>query len=260
MAKRIPGKEEFYETIRYFSKMIEKTGVHLHLNTRVGAEELLAGGFDDVILATGVSPRKVSFEGADHPKVLSYVDVLYHAKEVGHSVAIIGSGGIGFDVAEYLSHDKEHTPSSMDIAAFMEEWGVDMKHQTAGAVLSPEPAPSPRKIYLLKRSSAKHGAGLGKTTGWIHRASLNMKGVEMIRKVQYEKVDDQGLHLTVKGEPMLLEVDHVVICAGQEPLAKLAGPLEAGGKKVHLLGGAKEARELDAKRAIDEGARLAAQI
>lgn len=260
MAKQIPGKEEFEETLRYFKKQIELTGVNLHLNTPVDSDFLKRGGFDEVILATGVTPRKSGFEGEDHPKVLSYVDVLFHKKEVGKKVAIVGAGGIGFDVAEYLSHNPSHTAPSLDVKAFMDEWGVDMNYKMGGAVTKPKPTASFREIFLLKRSKGKHGKNLGKTTGWIHRTSLKMKEVNMISSVTYEKVDDQGLHITVNGEPKLLEVDNVIICAGQEPLRALQEPLEASGINVYLIGGADEAKELDAKRAIDQGSRLAAKL
>jgi 2,4-dienoyl-CoA reductase (NADPH2) len=260
MAKRIPGKEEFHETLRYFKRQIELTGVHLYLNKRVAASDLVNQGFDEVILATGVTPRKSGFEGEDHPKVLSYIDVLYHKKPVGKSVAIIGAGGIGFDVAEYLAHDSEEASPSLNVEAFMKEWGVDMDYARGGAIKMPEPAPSAREIYLLKRSTGKHGKNLGKTTGWIHRASLKMKEVNMISQAVYEKVDDGGLHFSVNGEKRVLPVDNVVICAGQEPLRALLAPLEKAGMNVHLVGGSDEARELDAKRAIDQGARLAAKL
>ncbi|MEL7248619.1 MAG: NADPH-dependent 2,4-dienoyl-CoA reductase [Bacteroidota bacterium] len=258
MAKRIPGKEEFEETLRYFRRQIELTGVRLHLNTRATEEMLLAGGYDEIILATGVTPRVIDLPGLDHPKVLSYVDVLYHQKEVGSKVAIIGAGGIGFDMAEYLSHEG-HSPS-LDVKKYMAEWGVDMAMQTGGALMDPAIAPSPREIYLLKRSKGKHGKNLGKTTGWAHRASLKMKGVKMLATVAYQKVDDEGLHVLVNDAPQVLEVDNVIICAGQEPLRELQAKLEAGGMKVHLIGGAFEAKELDAKFAIDQAARLVAEI
>ncbi|MCB0635243.1 MAG: NADPH-dependent 2,4-dienoyl-CoA reductase [Lewinella sp.] len=259
MAKRIPGKEEFEETLRYFRKQIELTGVHLHLNHRATADELLAGGYDEVILATGVTPRVIDLPGLNHPKVLSYIDVLYRGREVGKKVAIVGAGGIGFDVAEFLSHS-EATHPSLEPADYMQEWGVDMGYAQGGALAPAQPAPSPREIYLLKRSGGKHGKNLGKTTGWAHRASLQMKGVKMIASVTYDKVDDAGLHLTVNDEQQVLPVDHVVICAGQEPLRELQAQLETGGLTIHLIGGADEAAELDAKRAIDQGSRLAARL
>ena len=258
VAKKVPGKEEFYETLRYFGRRIEITGVTLQLNTRVAAADL--AGFDEVVLATGIAPRTPPIEGIDHPKVLSYLDVLKHGKPVGRSVAVIGAGGIGFDVSEYLTH--EGKSPSLDTAAFMKEWGVDMNVATAGglAASGPQPHPSPRQVYLLQRKSSKVGEGLGKTTGWIHRASLQMKNVTMIPGVTYDKIDDAGLHVTIKGEPQVLAVDNVVICAGQDPLRELQQPLLAAGKPVHLIGGADVAAELDAKRAIDQGARLAACI
>ena len=172
--------------------------------------------------------------------------------QFGKSVAIVGAGGIGFDMAEYLAHDHEATAPSMDIEAYMQEWGVDMGYSVGGAVSPPQPAPSPREIYLLKRSGGKHGKNLGKTTGWIHRASLTMKGVKKLANVEYHKIDDEGLHISVAGEYKLLDVEHIVICAGQEPLFDLKEALEAAGKNVHLIGGAREATELDAKRAIKE--------
>ena len=258
VAKQVPGKEEFYETLRYFGRRIDKTGVKLQLNTRVAAADLAA--FDEVILATGISPRQPPIAGIDHPKVLSYLDVLKHRREIGRKVAIIGAGGIGFDVAEYLTH--EGTRPSQDVPTFMKEWGVDMDVTTAGglAASGPQPHPSPREVYLLQRKSSKVGEGLGKTTGWIHRASLQMKNVTMIPGVSYDKIDDAGLHVTIKGEPQVLAVDNVIICAGQDPLRELQQPLLDAGKPVHLIGGADVAAELDAKRAIDQGARLAASI
>jgi 2,4-dienoyl-CoA reductase (NADPH2) len=258
VAKKVPGKEEFYETLRYFARRIELTGVTLQLNTRVAAADL--AGFDEVVLATGIAPRMPPIEGIDHPKVLSYLDVLKFGKQVGRSVAVIGAGGIGFDVSEYLTH--EGKSPSLDTAAFMKEWGVDMAVTTAGglAASGPQPHPSPRQVYLLQRKSSKVGEGLGKTTGWIHRASLQMKNVTMIPGVTYDKIDDAGLHVTIKGEPQVLAVDNVVICAGQDPLRELQQPLLDAGKPVHLIGGADVAAELDAKRAIDQGARLAASI
>ncbi|MEL6389692.1 MAG: NADPH-dependent 2,4-dienoyl-CoA reductase [Bacteroidota bacterium] len=259
LAKQIPGKEEFHETIRYFDKQIELTGVQLHLGKRIGHQELQAAGYDDIILATGVSPRIPDIPGIDHPKAVSYVDVLRGKVQVGAKVALMGAGGIGFDVAEYLSTPANGSPS-LNTAHFMREWGVDMTIQTPGSVTIAEPDPSPREIYLLKRSRGKHGKNLGKTTGWIHRSSLKMKGVNMIAEVTYLKIDDQGLHIEVGGETSILDVDHVVICAGQLPLRELEQPLQESSAKIHLIGGADEAVELDAKRAIDQGARLAAAL
>ncbi|BAK75090.1 2,4-dienoyl-CoA reductase FadH1 [Pseudogulbenkiania sp. NH8B] len=258
VAKKIPGKEEFHETLRYFARRLETTGVTVRLNTRVQADDLK--DFDEVILATGIAPRLPAIPGIEHPKVLSYLDVLKHGKEVGRSVAIIGAGGIGFDTAEFLTH--EGTSSSLDAAAFMREWGVDMSGETAGGLApqGPQPHPSPRQVYLLQRKTSKVGEGLGKTTGWIHRESLKMKRVQMVSGVSYDRIDDAGLHVTIKGEPQLLAVDNVVVCAGQDPLRELVAPLQAIGKTVHLIGGADVAAELDAKRAIDQGVRLAAVI
>ncbi len=258
MAKRIPGKEEFYETLRYFKRQIELTGVNLHLEQRVDADFLSAGGFDEVVLATGVRPRELAIDGIDHEKVLTYIEVLQGQKEVGGSVAIIGAGGIGFDVAEYLSHEGE-SPSE-NLVNFLKEWGVDQSYEERGALTAPKPHPSAREIYLLQRSKGKLGARLGKTTGWIHRSSLKKKKVKMIGSVAYQGIDDSGLHITIKNQPQTLAVDHVIICAGQVPLRDLQAPLVAKGLSVHLIGGADEAAELDAKRAIDQGSRLAARL
>ncbi|MCD4486424.1 NADPH-dependent 2,4-dienoyl-CoA reductase [Chromobacterium vaccinii] len=258
VAKQIPGKEEFYETLRYFKRRIETTGVELKLGARVAADDL--SGFDEVVLATGIAPRLPTIPGVDHPKVLNYLDVLKHKKPVGKKVAIIGAGGIGFDTAEYLCHEGRST--SLDAEAFMREWGVDMSGDTAGGLApqGPQPHPSPREVYLLQRKTSKVGEGLGKTTGWIHRESLKMKRVKMLSGVSYDLIDDAGLHITVKGEQQVLPVDNVVICAGQDPLRELQAPLQAAGKPVHLIGGADVAAELDAKRAIDQGSRLASAI
>lgn len=258
IAKKVPGKEEFHETLRYFRRRLEVTGVSVQLGRRVEADDLT--GFDEVVLATGIVPRVPPIPGIDHPKVLSYLDVLKHGKPVGRSVAIIGAGGIGFDTAEFLTH--EGVPPSLDTEAFLREWGVDSTVAAPGglAPTGPQPHPSPRKVWLLQRKPAKPGETLGKTTGWIHRASLKMKGVEMLGGVQYERIDDAGLHIIFKGEQQVLPVDNVVICAGQEPLRALQAPLEARGIPVHLIGGADVAAELDAKRAIDQGARLAAAL
>ena len=261
MAKIIPGKEEYAETIRYYDAMIKKHGVQLFLNHYVNAHELVEAGYDEIILATGVSPRKVTFEGANHPKVMTYADVLLRKKQVGKSVAIIGAGGIGFDMAEYLSHDKTEEAPSLNIEKYMEEWGVDMTYQKAGSLAKAQPSPSPREIYLLKRSGGKHGANLGKTTGWIHRASITMKQVKKLANVTYHKVDDEGLHISILDKPVqVLPVDHVIVCAGQEPLRDLYNALLDNGQNVHLIGGANEAAELDAKRAIYEASYLAAKL
>ena len=258
IAKKIPGKEEFYETIRYFNTMIKKHGVDLRLNTRVNEETL--SQFDEVLLGTGIKPRTPNIPGIEHPMVLSYLDVLRDKKEVGKRVAIIGAGGIGFDVAESLSHEGES--SSLNLAAFLEEWGIDPDNEVRAGIegIQPKPEPSPRQIFLLQRKESKVGAGLGKTTGWIHRLTLKNKNVQMINNVQYEKIDDQGLHVTIKGKPELLQVDNVIICAGQLSNNKMYEPLKAKGVSVHLIGGADLAAELDAKRAIDQGSRLAATL
>ncbi len=258
LAKRIPGKEEFYETLRYFRKQLDVHSVQLHLNTFATTELLSVQGFDEIVVATGVSPRALNIEGIQHPKVLSYLEVLRDKKPVGNAVAIIGAGGIGFDVAEYLVHQGE-SPST-NVAAFMKEWGVDMAYSNRGALAKPKPEAAAREIYLLQRSKGKPGDRLAKTTGWIHRAALRMKKVQMLSEVTYKRVDDEGLHIEIKGKPQVLKVDNVIICAGQEPLRALFEPLKAAGIPVHLIGGAYEARELDAKRAIEQAARLAAEV
>lgn len=255
IAKRVPGKEEFYETLRYFAKRIELTGVDLKLGARVGADQLT--GFDEVILATGVTPRTPRIPGVEHPKVLSYIDVLLNGAPVGGKVAVIGAGGIGFDVSEFLTHD--HSPAT-DVKAYAREWGIDMELAHPGGLVEAEEDPSPREVWLLQRKNERVGKGLGKTTGWAHRLSLQKKGVTMLPGVEYEKIDDQGLHIVVDGQPQLLPVDNVVICAGQESRTELAGELESLGLKPHVIGGAKLAAELDAKRAIAEAAELAARL
>ncbi|MEV6872536.1 NADPH-dependent 2,4-dienoyl-CoA reductase [Amycolatopsis sp. NPDC051128] len=255
IARRIPGKEEFAETIRYYQRRLEVTGVKLHLGRRVSATDLT--GFDEVVLATGVAPRVPSLPGIDHPKVLSYVDVVRHGKPVGGRVAVIGAGGIGVDVSEFLTHTAS---PALDLDAWMAEWGVTDPAQAAGGLAEPKPEPSPRQVYLLQRKKSGIGAGLGKTSGWVHRAALKAKRVEQLSGVTYERIDDAGLHLTVDGVPRVLEVDTVVVCAGQEPVRDLADELCATGLPVHLIGGADVAAELDAKRAIDQGTRLAAAL
>lgn len=258
IAKQVPGKEEFYETLRYFKRQLELTGVEVKLGQKVSAEQLEQADFDEVILATGISPRTPDIEGVDHPKVLSYLDVLHDKAAVGEKVAVIGAGGIGFDVSEYLSH--QGVASSQDIPAFMAEWGIDMTFSSRGGVEGMAPAfePSPRQIWLLQRKQSKVGANLGKTTGWAHRLGLQKRKVEMLAGCEYQRIDDDGLHLLVGGEPQLLDVDNVIICAGQEPQRALADSITS--KPVHLIGGADVAAELDAKRAIDQGTRLAAQL
>ena len=256
IAKQVPGKEEFYETLRYFGRRIEQTGVTLKLNTRVSADDLK--GFDDVILATGIAPRRPEIEGVDGPNVLGYLDVLRDKKPVGEKVAIIGAGGIGFDVAEYLVH--EGTSPSQDLELFNTEWGVDRSYATAGGLKQPAPHAPARQVTLLQRKTSKVGAGLGKTTGWIHRAGLVAKGVNMIPGCTYERIDASGVHISVDGQPQLIEADTVVICAGQDPERSLHAALTEAGASVHLIGGADVAAELDAKRAINQGTVLAAAI
>ncbi len=257
MAKEIPGKEDYAETIRYYKTMLDKYQVNVFLRTRVTNDILNDLKYDEVIVATGVTPRMLTFRGVDHPKVLSYREVLWDKKEVGQTVAIIGAGGIGFDVAEYLAHDTTHT---MDTATYMKEWGVDMNYNTPGATAVPVNSPSPRKIILLKRSIGKHGKGLGKTTGWIHRASLKKKEVEMHSQCEYISMTDAGLSVKIGDELKLFEIDNLVICAGQESLDELSQTLDMDKKQVHLIGGAKNAKGLDAKRAIKEAAHIAAMI
>jgi 2,4-dienoyl-CoA reductase (NADPH2) len=261
MAKRIPGKEEFEETLRYFRRRIEVTGVRLHLGRRASAEDLAGGGHDEVVLATGVVPRDPRIPGQDHPMVLSYVDVLLRGKPVGPRVAVVGAGGIGFDVAEFLVHDPSERGDRL--RQWMQEWGVTDPGEARGGVAEPRPGRPARQVTLLQRKAAKPGAGLGKTTGWIHRAALKMKKVEMLPGAHYEGIDDRGLTVSFGKErrgTRLLEVDNVVLCTGQEPLRDLQAPLQAAGVRVHLIGGADVAAELDARRAIDQGSRLASEM
>ncbi|WP_300021248.1 NADPH-dependent 2,4-dienoyl-CoA reductase [uncultured Maribacter sp.] len=260
LAKQIPGKEEFYETLRYFTKQLEIHKVDLKLNTRVNAEDLKNGNFDEIVVATGIRPRTPKINGIEHPKVLSYIDVLKYKKPVGKRVAVIGAGGIGFDVSEYLAHEGEST--ALNIDAWLKEWGIDktLEARSGTENVQPEPHPSPREIFMFKRSKGKFGGNLGKTTGWIHRSTLKMKKVQFINEVQYTKIDDEGLHYTQNNEQKLLAVDTVVICAGQLPFKELLEPLQEKGIKVHVIGGADVAAELDAKRAINQACRLAAKI
>jgi 2,4-dienoyl-CoA reductase (NADPH2) len=255
VAKQVPGKEEFFETLRYFGKQIERTGVRLQLNKKVDVTELAAAGFNQVVLATGVTPRTPEIEGIHHPKVVGYLEVLRDKKPVGKTVALIGAGGIGFDVAEYLL--AEGTSPSLDKAKFFAEWGVDSTYAERGGLKPAHIEKSPRKVYLLQRKSSKVGDGLGKTTGWIHRTSLKNRDVDMLNNVTYRKVDDAGLHITVGDKEMTIPADTVVICAGQDPQRELQAGLEAAGCTVHLIGGADKAAELDAKRAIKQGTELA---
>ncbi|CAI9390248.1 MULTISPECIES: oxidoreductase [Citrobacter] len=258
IAKQIPGKEEFYETLRYYRRMIDVTGVTLKLNHYAMADDLLV--FDEVILASGIEPRRPPIDGIDHPKVLTYLDVLRDKTPVGNRVAIVGCGGIGFDTAMYLSQPGE--PTSQSIADFCVEWGIDTSLQQAGGLRpeGPHLARSPRQIVMLQRKASKPGEGLGKTTGWIHRTTLLSRGVKMIPAISYQKIDDAGLHVLIGNEARTLEVDNVIICAGQEPRRELAEPLHAAGKTVHVIGGCDVAMELDARRAIAQGTRLALGI
>ncbi|WP_116866631.1 NADPH-dependent 2,4-dienoyl-CoA reductase [Pseudomonas syringae] len=262
IAKRVPGKEEFAETLRYFRNKVQETGVQLRLGNRVKAADLLDAGFDEVILATGIAPRTPAIPGIDNPMVLSYLDVILQRKPVGRRVAVIGAGGIGFDVSEFLVH--QGVATSLDREAFWKEWGIDMTLQARGGVagVKPEVHAPARQVLLLQRKSSKVGDGLGKTTGWIHRTGLKNKQVQMLNTVQYLKIDDAGLHIRIgeDGEEKLLAVDNVVICAGQDPLRELYDDLLNAGQSVHLIGGADVAAELDAKRAIDQGSRLAATL
>ncbi|MET0328277.1 MAG: NADPH-dependent 2,4-dienoyl-CoA reductase [Luteimonas sp.] len=257
LARRIPGKEEFDETLRYFRHRLTETGVDLRLSTPVTASDL--SGFDVVVLATGVVPRAVDFPGHDHPKVVGYVDVIEGRVRVGARAAIIGAGGIGFDVGEFLVEHPGTSPS-LDAATWMREWGVDPTFEGPGGLVQATPAPPARQVFLLQRSPGRPGARLGKTTGWIHRGTLKAKGVEMLGGVEYLGVDDAGLRIRVDGSERLLAVDHVVVCAGQEPRRDLQAALERAGRVVHLVGGADVAAELDAKRAIAQASRLAARL
>ncbi|WP_322044573.1 NADPH-dependent 2,4-dienoyl-CoA reductase [Paraburkholderia sp. J67] len=258
IAKKVPGKEEFYETLRYFRRQIELSGVELRLGVRASAEQLQREGFDEIVVATGVLPRELHIEGAHHPKVLGYLDVLRDGKPVGANVAIVGAGGIGFDVAEYLVHEGES--ASLDPQKFFAEWGVDTDYAERGGLRRAAVGPAARRVHLLQRRQSKVGENLGKTTGWIHRTALKARGVGMSSAVEYQRVDDEGLHVSVDGVPQTLAVDNVVVCAGQEPLRELADQLQAAGRQVHVIGGAAKAAELDAKRAIREGTLLAASL
>ncbi|MFJ5229475.1 FAD-dependent oxidoreductase [Kitasatospora sp. NPDC088391] len=251
VARKVPGKQEFDETLRYYRHELARTGVELRLGTVADADALT--GWDEVVLATGVTPRTPEIEGVDHPSVLGYLDVLRDGAKVGDRVAVIGAGGIGFDVAEYL------TDPGPD-ADFLAQWGVDAAHTGPGGLTAPVRATAPRSVFLLQRKAGKVGAGLGKTTGWIHRTELRHRGVVMVPGVEYRRIDDAGLHVTVGGEEQVLPVDTVVLCAGQEPRRDLVEALRARGVEPHLIGGADVAAELDAKRAIDQGTRLAAAL
>ncbi|MFJ2932668.1 FAD-dependent oxidoreductase [Streptomyces sp. NPDC087219] len=256
IAKKVPGKEEFDETLRYFRVQLAERGVDVRLNTPVSSSDL--DDFDEVVVATGVSPRTPGIAGVDHPSVLSYLDVLRDGAPVGERVAIIGAGGIGFDVAEFLTDGGEG--ASQDPETYFRQWGVDTSYENRGGLRAPERGAPPRQVHLLQRKETKVGAGLGKTTGWIHRTELKHRGVAMVAGVSYDRIDDEGLHVTIGGERQLLPVDTVVLCAGQEPRRDLYEELVAAGRVAHLIGGADVAAELDAKRAIDQGTRLAATL
>ncbi|NOK43340.1 NADPH-dependent 2,4-dienoyl-CoA reductase [Burkholderia thailandensis] len=258
IAKRVPGKEEFHETLRYFARQIELRGVTLHLNTRADVARLAGGGFDEIVLATGVTPRVPDIDGIDHARVLGYLDVLRDGRPVGARVAVIGAGGIGFDVSEYLTQTGES--ASVAPSKFYAEWGIDVGYDARGGVRAPHVDAASRNVHLLQRKASRVGDGLGKTTGWIHRTSLKARRVAMSSGVSYERIDDAGLHVRIDGEPLTLAVDSVVVCAGQEPLRELYDGLRAAGCSVHLIGGAHVAAELDAKRAILQGTTLAASI
>jgi 2,4-dienoyl-CoA reductase (NADPH2) len=257
-AKQIPGKEEFHETLRYFRHQLKDSGVEVQLGQTADLASLRAGGYDEVVIATGITPRRVDFPGSDDPRVLGYLDVLAKHQTVGARVAIIGAGGIGFDMAEFLV---ERAPSpTTDVVRWTREWGVDMQLARRAGLQPAQPEAPARQVWLLQRSEGRLGARLNKTTGWVHRATLKSKQVTMLGKVGYERFDDLGLHITVDGHPQILPVEHVVVCAGQEPNRRLADELIAAGLKVHVIGGADVAAELDAKRAIAQGTRLASQI
>lgn len=260
LAKRIPGKEEFYETIRYFGKMIDKLGIDLRLNTRANAEMLSQAGFDHIIIASGIIPRKPNIEGIEHPKVLGYIEAIQSPEKVGKRVALIGAGGIGFDVADLISHDGPS--AALDIDLFAKEWGIDFENHPRGGVTGVEPitARADREITLLQRKDTPVGRGLGQTTGWTHRITLNRRGVKMMNAVEYLRIDDEGLHIMHNNKPDILPVDTIIICAGQEPLRDLYESCQAQNLSVELIGGAYEAAELDAKAAINQAAYAAAAI
>ncbi len=260
MAKKIPGKEEFSASLEYYRGELDRTGVDLQLGTRITPEDL--AGYDEIILATGVYPRQLDLPGINHSKVVSYIDVLNDRVKIGKRVALIGAGGIGFDVAEFLSHSDEHPHSRQSGEAFAREWGIDRAFEARGGVegIKPQPPESAREIWLLQRKAGKPGKTLGKTTGWIHRLSLRHRGAHMLGNVNYESIDDNGLHISIDGEKQLLEVDHIVVCAGQVSNRDLEAVLKERGLTPHIIGGAQKASELDAKYAIREGSELAAKL
>ncbi|WP_369187969.1 FAD-dependent oxidoreductase [Streptomyces sp. R08] len=256
VARQVPGKQEFDETLRYFRTRLAEHEVDVRLNTPVAAGDL--GAYDEIVVATGVSPRTPDIPGVDHPSVVGYLDVLRDRVPVGDRVAILGAGGIGFDVAEFLTDGGDK--ASEDPATYFRAWGVDMDYAAPGGLTAPERPAPPRSVHLLQRKATKVGAGLGKTTGWIHRTELKHRGVTMVPGVQYDLIDDAGLHVTVDGTSTVLEVDTVVLCTGQDPRRDLYDELTAAGRSVHLIGGADVAAELDAKRAIKQGTEVAAAL
>lgn len=258
LARRVPGKEEYAETVRYFTTELAEAGVEVRLGHRVGVSDIAATSYDEVVVATGITPRAVQIEGFDHPKVVSYLDVLQGHAAPGQTVAIIGAGGIGFDVAEFITQDGP--PSSQDVEAFYRHWGVDPDHESSGGLSVSTAGPASRTVYLLQRKKSKVGAGLGLTTGWIHRAELASRGVQMVPDVSYLEVDDAGLHVEIAGQRSVLAVDTVIVCAGQDPSRDLYDALVADGLQPHVIGGAHVASELDAKRAIRQGVELAASL
>ncbi|GAA2931463.1 NADPH-dependent 2,4-dienoyl-CoA reductase [Streptomyces enissocaesilis] len=262
IARRVPGKEEFNETLRYFRNQLDEHGVDVRLGTPATAESLTAAGYDEIVLATGVTPRVPDIEGIDHPSVISYLDLLRDDAKAGDRVAVIGAGGIGFDVAEFLTDTSTGAgdAASLSPEAFFAQWGVDMEYGARGGLRAPVRAPQTRTVHLIQRKATKVGAGLGKTTGWIHRTELKHRGVTMVAGAAYDRIDDEGLHVTVDGERRLIPVDTVVLCTGQEPRRELYDTLLAAGLPVHLIGGADVAAELDAKRAIRQGTELAAVL
>jgi 2,4-dienoyl-CoA reductase (NADPH2) len=258
MAKRIPGKEEFRESLRYYGVRLRETGVEVRLGTRATIEMLRDGGFDEIVVACGITPRVVTIPGIGHPKVMSYVDLLLGGRTAGKRVAIVGAGGIGFDVAEFLV---QSSPSpSTDVARWTHEWGIDTSLEAQAGLVRAAPEPPDREVWLLQRTAGRPGARLNKTTGWVHRLTLKAKDVAMLGGVEYERIDDDGLHIRIDGVTQLLPVDNIVICAGQEPNRALHADLVGAGLRTHLIGGADVAAELDAKRAIDQGTRLAAAL
>jgi len=260
MAKRIPGKEEFHETIRYYKVMLKKYGVQVHLNHRITAEQLVAGNWDEVIMATGIVGRTPSIDGIDHPMVMSYGEAIYGKKTIGQKVAVIGAGGIGFDVSELIMH--KGISAALDIDVFAKEWGIDFDNHPRGGIAGvvPKIETADREVFLLQRKTTPHGRSLGKTTGWTHRISLKRKGVHMIGGIIYQKIDDRGLHVLRDGEPMILSVDTIIICAGQVSERTIYDKLKETITNLHIIGGADVAMEIDAKLAIDQGYRLAAII